>query len=302
MTIGIVGLGLMGQALAGRLVCQTQPVLGFDIDAGKTATAASAGIDICTSFSDLLQRARYVVLCVYSGKQALKLLNQCPNTRTLGDQRIFICTATCDPSELIDMQHILEPLGHRLIEMPISGSSKQFAAGQAMGLVACNPDLFDQHKALCESISPTIRHIGHRYGDAAKAKLAINLVLGINRAAMAEGLAFANAIGLDSDMFFSVLHDSAAYSQVMDIKGPIMTQRRFDPPQSRVDQSHKDFGLIIALAERFGMSLPFAQRYRDMLADNIACNQGHLDNAIIIEAIERFGKNGHSTTSPPSKA
>ena len=137
-------------------------------------------------------------------------------------------------------------------------------------------------------ICPKLSYLGPRIGDASRAKLAINLVLGMNRAALAEGLVLAKGLGLEIRDFFTLLRESAAYSQVMDVKGNLMVDRQFDSPQSRVDQSYKDFSLILELAKNVGLSLPFASRYHELLGSTIDRGEGHLDNAAIIEAVERF--------------
>ncbi|MDH5535083.1 MAG: NAD-binding protein [Betaproteobacteria bacterium] len=124
-------------------------------------------------------------------------------------------------------------------------------------------------------------------GNASRAKLAVNLILGLNRAAMAEGLVFAERLGLDRAAFLDVARGSAAYSQVMDVKGPLMARRDYRNPQSRVDQSLKDFRLMLEQAEKKGQALPFAEVYARMLEDCIEHDEGGWDNAAISEAISR---------------
>jgi len=290
-TVAIVGLGLMGQALSRRLLAAGQRVIGYDIDSARTQALAEAGGVTAASLQALLAAARHIVLCVYDAGQALSVARALPPADAAGPDggpRVLLCTTTCDPTQMAEVGQEVERRGHSFIEMPISGSSTQFAKGTAVGLVACKGSLQATQQDFIGSVCGDHRYLGAGIGDASKAKLAINLVLGINRAALAEGLAFAQAIGLDAERFFGVLRESAAQSAVMDVKGPAMVQRRFEPPQSRVDQSHKDFSLIVRLGQQAGLGLPFARRYEQMMADNIAHGEGPLDNAIVIQAIERF--------------
>jgi 3-hydroxyisobutyrate dehydrogenase-like beta-hydroxyacid dehydrogenase len=289
LATGIVGLGLMGQALARRLLGAGQRVLGHDIDAARVqALAQDGGIGV-DSLQVLLADCSQVVLCVYDADQALAVARALPHTGgAAGARRVVLCSTTCDPARMAEVGREVEGRGHDFIEMPISGSSQQFARGTAVGLVACAAGVLAAQQPFIASVCAEHRYLGPAFGDASKAKLAINLVLGINRAALAEGLAFAQGIGLDPERFFAVLRGSAAQSAVMDVKGAAMVQRRFEPPQSRVDQSAKDFGLIVELGRQAGLGLPFARRYAQMMADNIAHGEGALDNAIVIRAIERF--------------
>jgi 3-hydroxyisobutyrate dehydrogenase-like beta-hydroxyacid dehydrogenase len=116
-------------------------------------------------------------------------------------------------------------------------------------------------------------------------KLVVNLVLGLNRAALAEGLAFARACGLDPGEALRVLRAGAAYSQVMDAKGRKMVDHDFRP-QARVAQHLKDVRLILAEAERAGAAVPLSELHRQLLERVVAAGLGDADNAAVIRAFE----------------
>jgi len=138
---------------------------------------------------------------------------------------------------------------------------------------------------------PRWRHLGAA-GNGGRAKLAINLILGVNRAALAEGLVFAERMGLDPAAFLAVARDSAAYSQVMDIKGPKMVSGDYTP-QGFIHQSLKDFRLILALAASRGQQMPLAALNAAVLEACVKRGEGERDNAAVIEEIRR-------RKSPPS--
>jgi hypothetical protein len=117
-------------------------------------------------------------------------------------------------------------------------------------------------------------HVLGALGNGNRAKLAINLILGLNRAALAEGLVFAERVGLPLEPFLEVARGSAAYSQAMDVKG-------------KIAQSHKDFSLILDAAHDTGQELPFAEVYRALMLGCIAHGDADSDNSAIIEEIRR---------------
>jgi 3-hydroxyisobutyrate dehydrogenase-like beta-hydroxyacid dehydrogenase len=123
-------------------------------------------------------------------------------------------------------------------------------------------------------------------GDGGRAKLAVNLILGLNRLALGEGLAFAERMGLDPKAFLAVAKGSACYSQVMDIKGGKMLKRDF-APEGRVKQHLKDVQLMLELGERLGQQLPTLQVHRDVLEACVRAGEADLDNSIVIEEIRR---------------
>jgi 3-hydroxyisobutyrate dehydrogenase-like beta-hydroxyacid dehydrogenase len=114
-------------------------------------------------------------------------------------------------------------------------------------------------------------------------KLVVNLVLGLNRAVLAEGLSLARACGLDLPETLRVLRAGAAYSRVMDSKGPKMIAGEFQP-QARLSQHLKDVRLILAEAERAGALVPLSRLHRDLLEAVEAGGWGEEDNAAVIRA------------------
>jgi 3-hydroxyisobutyrate dehydrogenase len=123
-------------------------------------------------------------------------------------------------------------------------------------------------------------------GDGGRAKLAVNLILGLNRLALAEGLVFAARLGLDEAAFLKVARSSAAASQVMETKGPKMVAHDFTP-EGRVRQTLKDARLMIEQARKIGQELPLLSVHAAVLEDCQRHGEGEQDNSIVIEEIRR---------------
>jgi 3-hydroxyisobutyrate dehydrogenase-like beta-hydroxyacid dehydrogenase len=123
-------------------------------------------------------------------------------------------------------------------------------------------------------------------GDASRAKLAINLILQNNRAALAEGIVLAERMGLNGQTFLAAARGSAAYSRVMDTKGEKMLSRDFRP-QSHISQTLKDAELILQEAARRGLDLPVTEAQVKLLRTAIAIEGPDSDSAAIIEAIRQ---------------
>jgi 3-hydroxyisobutyrate dehydrogenase len=143
----------------------------------------------------------------------------------------------------------------------------------------------DRAGRLFHILCPRALRVG-AIGDASRAKLAINLVLQNNRAALAEGIAFAERLGLDGHAFLAAARQSAAYSRVMDTKGEKMLTGDFRP-QSHLAQTLKDAELIITEAGRHGMHLPLTTAQAELLRTAIALQGPDSDSAAVIEAIRQ---------------
>jgi 3-hydroxyisobutyrate dehydrogenase len=280
--IGVVGLGLMGQSLIKRLDDAALRVLGFDINPEQIE---KLGQHRAASLAKMAGSCDKVLLAVFNTAQVQETLFGNDGLFAFAKEpMVVICTSTCDPGEIKQIAEDVEKAGHHFFELPISGTSMQLARGDCLGLMGGSPLLCEQLSDLLDVITPHRQYIGPA-GDASKAKLAINLVLGLHRAALAEGLNFGVKLGLDPEKLLQTLQNSAAASSVMKIKGPLMVARTYDKPQSKIGQSLKDFGLIADLADQAGLMLPLAEVYIKLLESQQQDGHGDMDNAMIYEAI-----------------
>jgi 3-hydroxyisobutyrate dehydrogenase-like beta-hydroxyacid dehydrogenase len=130
------------------------------------------------------------------------------------------------------------------------------------------------------------RRFAFSLGDGGRAKLAVNLILGLNRLALAEGLTFAERMGLDPKAFLDVARGSASCSQVMETKGLKMLAREFSP-EGRVKQTLKDVHMMLDQAARLGQELPMLRVHCDVLESCVRAGEAERDNSIIVEEIRR---------------
>ena len=284
--VGIVGLGLMGSVLARRLVAAGFDVVGYDIDAAKTAALAALGGRAAASIGDVARAADPIILAVFDTGQVEEVVEG-PILTALGDGsgKIVTCTSTCDPDRIAALARRVEPRGLRFLETPVSGTSEQVRRGEGVGLIGGDRQVAAQVASVLDAIFPVRFHVGAP-GDGGRAKLAVNLILGLNRVALAEGLVFATRLGLDPQAFLEIARGSAAYSQVMDTKGAKMATSDF-APEGRARQTLKDVHLMLDQAARCGQALPLLEVHRDILAACVAAGEGDLDNSVVINEIRR---------------
>lgn len=281
--IGLIGLGLMGQALAGRLIAARFEVLGYDIDPSKNAGLTGLGGRAAGSPSEIASCDR-IVLAVFNTDQVEEVVKKTllPSARA---GSIVLCTSTCDPDRIAALGARLEGTVVRFLEAPVSGSSEQVRQGDGVGLIGGDPQVAAEAAPVLDALFPRRFHVG-KIGDGGRAKLAVNLILGLNRLALAEGLAFAERLGLDATAFLEVARGSAAYSQVMETKGPKMLRRDF-APEGRVRQTLKDVHMMLDHARRLGQELPTLRVHCDVLESCVRHGDAERDNSIIVEDIRR---------------
>jgi 3-hydroxyisobutyrate dehydrogenase-like beta-hydroxyacid dehydrogenase len=287
--VGVLGIGLIGTALARRLVGAGLEVVGFDVDAARRDGLAAIGGRALLSVADVARAADRILISVFDTGQVEDVVEGKGGLAEIaaetGTEKLALVVSTCDPDRIARLSGRLAAGPLHLLEAPISGTSAQVAAGDGVALVAGDRQDADAAADILAAICKTFHFMGAT-GNGGRTKLAVNLILGINRTGLAEGLVFADALGLPLPAFLAAAKDSAAYSQIMDVKGDRMIAGDFSA-QGRVAQSTKDARLMIEAATAAGQDLPLGRTYLDILEKAIAAGDGDLDNSAVMREIQR---------------
>src|ERR1700692_1304096 len=200
--VAVIVSGLMGEVYARRLVAAGFTVIGFDVDPAKSARLANFGAQAGT-LADIAQKCEPIVLAVFNTEQVEDVVEHALIPAAAG--KIVLVTSTCDPDRIAALgARVGEEL--RFLETPVSGTSEQVRQGDGVGLIGGDKKIAAEVDDVLQALFPKRFHVG-RAGDGGRAKLAINLILGLNRLALAEGLVFATRIGLDPDSFLAIAKD-----------------------------------------------------------------------------------------------
>ena len=282
-TTGLIGLGLMGGALGGRLLAKGCRVLGFDIAAAAAAAFRKTGGLTAAGASEVFSVCDTVLLSLPSDLEVNAVLRTATGSFRKG--QVILDTTTGDPDSAQILARDLALQEVEYLDATISGNSDQARQGQALWMVGGTRAAFEGCAELFRILADQTIHTG-RSGTGAKMKLVTNLVLGLNRAALAEGLAFAESLGLDLRQTLEVLGSSMAYSRIMDTKGEKMIQGNFHP-QARLSQHLKDVRLMLDAAAQAGLTLPLSETHRRLMERAEAAGLGELDNSAIIEVLRK---------------
>src|SRR5262249_38798675 len=256
--VGVIATGLMGEVFARRLVSAGFGVVGFDIDPAKTARLMEFGARPAASIADVARAANPIVLAVFDTDQVEeggeKEILPAPGPHGRAARKIVMCTSTCDPDRVAALAGRAAEQGLRFLETPVSGTSEQVRQGDGVGLIGGDKTVMAEVDDVLHAMFPKRLHVGAA-GDGGRTKLAVHLLPGLNRLALAEGLVFATRLGLEPNAFLKVAQASAAYSQVMDTKGRKMIDSDFRP-EGRARQTLKDVHLMLDQANKIGQPLP----------------------------------------------
>ena len=281
-SIGLIGAGLMGLAMAERLCAGGREVLGWDISSVQRSALSNIGGAVAHDSNEVFTRCDHVILSLPDDDVVSRVLHEADPALHAG--QIVMDTSSGAPDSAAEIDRQLAPRGVEYLDATVSGNSEQTRHGEVVMMVGGSRVAFEKCQDLFRLFAKHIIHTGP-CGSGAKMKLITNLVLGLNRAALAEGLVFARALGLNDEQALQILRDSMAYSRIMDAKGKKMVQEDFEP-HAKLSQHLKDVRLMLEAAAKTHIKLPLSETHRDILVFGEQNGLGQLDNSAIIRAIE----------------
>lgn len=284
--IGVIGIGLLGTAMASQLIAAGRNVLGFDIDNSRRTALENLGGHRATTVDQVFQQRAVIILSLPTSDIAREVLEAAgPSLRA---SQLLIDTTTGEPQAMADLGTWLAGRDVSYLDATIAGSSKQAAEGDVVGMVGGPETALARAEPLLRDFCRQVFHLGD-WGAGARMKLVVNLVLGLNRAVLAEGLTLANTLGIDPTKTLEVLRAGVSYSKVMDTKGEKMIQRDFTV-EARLAQHLKDVRLILEAAGDAGIQIPLSQLHEALLAKLANAGFADVDNSAIIEAFQPRGE------------
>ncbi len=291
-SVGLIGLGLMGEALAGGLL-RRHRVIGWDTRASGRERLEHLGGEAAGSAREVIAEARVVVLSLPDGQTAAEVCEDLVSGRGRDPAvagTLVVDTTTADPQWSVRTEQRLASTGVDYVDATVSGNAAQAVSGDVIFMLGGREGPTERARELLAPLGRAVYVLGGP-GAGATAKLVVNHVLGVHRVVLAEALAVAEMADLPVDAMLEVLRDSAAASRAMDIWGGRMVDRSYRPAHSALGGTHGDLMLICEHAARVGASGVLAAAAAAALGDAVAEGLGDADNAAVMEVmLRRAGK------------
>ncbi len=288
VNIGIVGLGLMGTAMSQKLMQEGHRVRGFDIDQSRLDALAENGGAPAGSAAEAAEDAQFVIISLlYSHVVRETCLGDGGIASVARDGLIIIDTSTASPDDSEKLGKDLRKKNIGFLDASLSGSRNNVLDGQIVSVVGGEESDFEAAKPILAEFARSIHHMGPN-GAGARTKLVINLVLGLTRLALSEGLVLGMKSGLEMEGLLEVLKDSAAYSKAMDQRGPRMIHADYDNPLSRIKQHHKDVRLMLEQGQKLGSPMLLSSVHQQVLQAAELGGLADADTSAIIEVFRRM--------------
>lgn len=285
--IGLIGVGLLGSAVASRLLESGFAVTGHDTRPERVEALRPRG----------LRPARSLAEAAAGADAVFTILPSPESTEAVVCGPGGLVEAAPPEATLIQMGTISPELTRRLAEAaavkrlgfldaPVSGTSAMVARGDCTILVGGDPARLQRCRSVFDAIASRTVYVG-AVGLASLAKLVANLLVALHTASLAEALVLGAKGGLPPARMLDALGGTAASSSMLEIRGPLMAAGEF-PPQMRLDLFLKDLRLILEEGQRLGVPLPLASLVQQLCTATAAAGRGGEDLACIITTLERL--------------
>ena len=284
-TIGIVGLGLLGHAIASRLIKAGHTVIGFDVLPDRVSALAAMGGTPASSAAAVAQSAEAVCTLLPSLATAeAAILGAGGILAGARPDLAVIQMSTISPTLTERLAREVTARGLGFLDCHVSGTSSMVERGDGIFFVGGDRALFERWQPVLESVLARAVLVG-RVGQAMVLKLVANLLVALNSAAAAEALTLARKAGLDLPLALDVLNASAAASSMLKVRGPMIVRGEF-PAQMKLDLFMKDIHLMQEAATAVGAPLPFTDLAERLYAAAQAQGHGGEDLAVVVTALD----------------
>jgi 2-hydroxy-3-oxopropionate reductase len=295
-TVGFVGLGIMGRPMIRNLLKAGHTVIAYGRNPKKLDACVADGAERGASNRDVGLRASIIFTMLPDGPQVEEVV--------LGEDGIL---AGCRPSSLIvDMSSINPLVSQRIasacadrsvdfLDAPVSGGEPKAVDGTLVIMVGGSDENFRKAEPLLQCMGSSVTLTG-AVGAGNVTKLANQIMVACNIAAMGEALVLATRCGLDPEIVLNAVKGGLAGSAVLNAKGPMLIARNFKPG-FKIQLHQKDLRNALQTAETNHLFLPLTALVQQMLLSLIGDGNGELDHSAIATFVE---KPSHTEVKRPS--
>ncbi|MDE2377166.1 MAG: NAD(P)-dependent oxidoreductase [Bradyrhizobium sp.] len=283
-TVGLVGLGIMGSAIARNLVDRGWRVIGFDIDAARRAELSRDGVTVVEDAASVARDAPVIMTSLPTPAAVADVARAIANSGQ--PPRIVVELSTLSIADKLAFESLLRGAGHIALDCPLSGTGAQaknrdlvvYASGDSAAIARCAPLFADFARQSADLGS---------YGNGSRMKFIANHLVAIHNVASAEAMILAERAGLDLKMVVDMVGPGAGGSRMFQMRAPMMVERVYEPATMKVSIWQKDMAIIGEFADELGCATPLFSSTRPVYDQAMAMGLGDQDTAAVFEVLKK---------------
>lgn len=287
MKVGFIGLGIMGKPMASHLIKGGFETYLLDINRDTVDELTKLGGHPCESNKDIAEKADVIITMLPSAKHVSQVLfaengvakNSKPNT-------IIIDMSSVSPADAKEISVKLKEYDMYSLDAPVSGGEPMAIEGKLAIMAGGAEEQFNKVLPLLEAMGENVVRVGDN-GAGSTVKLANQIIVNVNIAALSEAVVLASKSGVDLNKMYEAIHGGLAGSAVMDAKMPKIIERDF-APGGRIDINFKDLNNVLSSASDVGVPLPITSQVREIFHSEMVNNNANKDHSFILDYFERL--------------
>ena len=286
MTVGLVGLGAMGNGMAQSLRRAGHEVRVFDVRADVALAFAREGGVACGTLAELGAACDVVISVVVNAAQTEAVLfgdgtsTGCAPAMKPGS--VFVMCSTVDPNWSVALETRLKAMGLLYVDAPISGGAAKAASGQMTMMTAATPAAYDRAGPFLDAMAAKVYRLGDCAGAGSRVKIINQLLAGVHIAAAAEAMALGLREGVDPAALYEVITHSAGNSWMFENRMAHVLAGDYTP-LSAVDIFVKDLGLVLDMARASKFPLPLSATAHQMFMQASTAGFAREDDSAVIK-------------------
>lgn len=283
-TVGIVGLGIMGSAIARNLLKRGWKVIGHDIDAARRTELALANVVIAGDVGTVAREAPIIMTSLPNPTAVEEVAQVIASSGQ--SSRIVLELSTLAISDKLRFEAILNKAGHIALDCPLSGTGAQaknrdlvvYASGDSNAIAKC-ADLFADFARQSADLGA--------FGNGSRMKFVANHLVAILNVATAEAMVLAERAGLDPKKVVEMVGPGAGGSRMFQMRAPMMVEGVYEPATMKVSTWKKDMAIIAEFADEVGCLTPLFTLTQPVYAEAMAMGLGNQDTAAVFEVLKK---------------
>lgn len=281
--VGVVGLGIMGGAIARLLAAAGRGVIGFDIDPARRDEAAGHGATIAADIADLARRAPIILTSLPSAAAVREVAEAVAASGA--ERRVVVEMSTLALDDKLAFARVLSGAGHAPVDAPLSGTGAQARTGDLVVYASGDPAAVAAAMPVFSAFSRQAHDLGP-FGNGTRMKLVANLLVAIHNVASAEAMVLGIKAGLDPQQIVRLIGAGAGTSRMFEMRAPLMAADHYEPPTMRISTWKKDMDVIRDYAAELGSATPLFGMCGALYDEALRSGLGPLDTGAVCRVIE----------------
>jgi L-threonate 2-dehydrogenase len=283
--VGVIGLGIMGGAIARNLAAAGWPVVGYDIDPQRCSQATAVGVALGASAADVAVRAPTLLTSLPTPAALSAVVQEIAAAGS--PPRLVVEMSTFTLGDKMAAERVLSAAGHELLDCPLSGTGAQAKVRDLVVYASGSSDAIARLKPLFADFARQAHDLG-AFGNGTKMKFVANLLVAIHNVASAEAFVLGMKAGLDPRQILDLISAGAGSSRIFELRGPMMAENRYDGDNvtMKVSVWQKDMAVIGDFARGLNCPTPLFSATVPIYAAAMSTGHAAHDTASVCAVIE----------------